>query len=137
MRCLALLSCLALAACNAPSPYFRGQAAERVVIETNVFDVRVRGELAEAVRLSRGWTPRLHGIVPYAEAAMERVSGCDVVRITGDQALLLGELECGPQRRRTRSAPRLYTYVCDPVEAWDVEALKGTHVSFDCAPEFR
>ena len=52
MRLLLIIAVvIGLAACTAPSRDFRGIPAQRITVEGSVFDVRVRGERAEAVRV--------------------------------------------------------------------------------------
>jgi hypothetical protein len=92
MRLLVLL-CL-LAACNTPTGPFRGLAPQRVTVDGSTFDVRVSGDLAEAIRVNAQYAPRMGPIDARAARAMAEVSGCRVKRVTGDQALLLGRLDC-------------------------------------------
>lgn len=83
------------AGCNAPSPMFHGLPAERVTVAGSVFEVRRRGDLAEAVRVNRQYAPRLGPLGARAGQAMERASGCPVDWVLGDQAVMLGRLDCG------------------------------------------
>lgn len=83
-----------LAACNAPSAHFRGSEVTRVNVAGSSFDVRLRGGLAEAVRVNREYAPRFGPIRARAAVAMARVSGCRVDRVLGDQAVAVGLLEC-------------------------------------------
>lgn len=92
MLCLALP--FALAACDAPSPHFMGIEPTRVEVDGSVFAVRVKGRLAEAVRVNPQYAPRMGPIGERAARAMEQVSGCRVAEIRGDQALILGILDC-------------------------------------------
>jgi hypothetical protein len=91
---LALVTCLALAACNTPSPGFRGLPATRVTVDGSTFDVRVKGEKAEAIRVNAEYAPRFGPIRDRAERAMAQVSGCEVKAIAGDQALAVASLSC-------------------------------------------
>lgn len=91
---LLLLALSTLVACNTPTLPFRGIAPVRVTIDGSTFDVRVRGDLAEAIRVNAQYAPRLGPIEDRAARAMAQVSGCRVKRVTGDQALLLGQLDC-------------------------------------------
>lgn len=84
----------ALVACNTPGPHFRGLPATRVTVEGSVFDVRVRGELAEAMRVNTQYAPRFGPIKERAGIAMAQVSGCEVKEVRGDQALATGLLDC-------------------------------------------
>ena len=93
-RTLFLALILTLAGCDAPSPHFMGIEPTRVEVEGSVFAVRVKGRLAEAVRVNPQYAPRMGPIGGRAARAMEQVSGCTVREIRGDQALILGILEC-------------------------------------------
>ena len=83
-----------LAACGAPSPHFHGIAPRQVTVEGSLFEVRRRGNLAEAIRLSPEYAPRLGPIEDRARRAMALATGCHVEWVLGDQALLLGRLDC-------------------------------------------
>ncbi len=103
------LICLALlAGCNTPGPHFRGLPATRVTVEGLVFDVRVRGRLAEAMRVNIQYAPRFGPIRERAGRAMAQVSGCEVTEVRGDQALATGILDCGG------GAPDLQKCMADP-----------------------
>ncbi|MFG6566147.1 hypothetical protein [Sulfitobacter sp. 1A13679] len=95
MRLLIIIAVLfSLAACTAPSREFRGLPAQRITVEGSVFDVRVRGERAEAVRVNTQYAPRFGPIRARAGRAMALVTGCEVKEVLGDQALALGVLDC-------------------------------------------
>ena len=105
-----------LAACNTPGPHFRGLTATRIEVDGSLFDVRIRGEMAEAMRLNFEYAPCFGPIRNRAALAMGAVSGCMVRDVLGDQALATGVLDCrrnGPQARQTtptgcvEGAPRL------------------------------
>ncbi|SFG83680.1 hypothetical protein [Sulfitobacter dubius] len=83
-----------LTACNAPSRDFRGVAAQQVTVDGSVFDVRIRGERAEAMRVNAQYAPRFGPIRGRAGRAMALASGCDVKEVLGDQALAIGVLDC-------------------------------------------
>lgn len=92
-----MLLCL-LAACNTTGSYFRGAPPTRVTVEGSTFDVRVRAGLAEAIRINPQYAPRLGPIADRAQVAIEHVSGCRVMQILGDQAQVLGVIDCGDGR---------------------------------------
>ncbi len=89
-----LLAFLLLAACSGGTPYFRDQPATRVSVNGSVFDVRVRHELAEAVRVNAQYAPRLGPIRDRAALAMAHVSGCPILDVMGDAAVTVGVLGC-------------------------------------------
>ncbi|MDX5402795.1 MAG: hypothetical protein LPK02_11425 [Rhodobacterales bacterium] len=85
---------LLLSACDGGSPHFMGIEPTRVTVDGSTFAVRVKGEQAEAVRINAQYAPRMGPIGARAARAMEQVSGCTVREIRGDQALILGILDC-------------------------------------------
>ncbi|WP_415257241.1 hypothetical protein [Sulfitobacter sp.] len=87
---------LSLSACNTAGPHFRGLTATRIEVDGSVFDVRTRGNLAEAMRINPEYAPRFGPIRDRAAFAMSAVSGCDVTDVLGDQALATGVLACPP-----------------------------------------
>lgn len=91
--CLVILAIAA--ACDGPSLHFAGQEATRIAIDGSVFDVRVRGRLAEAIRVNPQYAPRLGPVGDRAVVAMAAVSGCRVSSLLGDQAVQVGRLDCG------------------------------------------
>lgn len=127
-----LLLPLLLAACDAPGPYFRDQPATRVRVGEMVFDVRVRGDLAEAMRLNTQWAPRLSGVQGPAAAAMAHVSGCAVRQISGDQALMLGRLDCGDGRGPGLSDHLAIELDCYRVDTWRIRGLNQKTAVYDC-----
>ena len=84
----------AFAACNTAGPHFRGLPATRITVEGSTFDVRVRDELAEAIRINAEYAPRFGPIKRRAGIAMAQVSGCEVKDVRGDQAQATGILDC-------------------------------------------
>ncbi|MBJ3764224.1 hypothetical protein ILP92_15860 [Maribius pontilimi] len=95
MRWIILLALLA--ACDSPSLRFRDAPATRVSVDGSVFSVRVKGERAESLRLSRERRPRVGATLARAEAAIGQASGCQVKRIDGDQAIQRATLDCAGQ----------------------------------------
>lgn len=87
-----------LAACSDPSPHFSGVNATRVSVSGSTFDVRLRGNLAEAIRINPQYAPRLGPLRQQASQAMATVSGCRVTGVLGDQALMTGLLDCSTKR---------------------------------------
>ncbi|MFC6582974.1 hypothetical protein [Sulfitobacter aestuariivivens] len=129
-----LLLCFGLlAACNTPGPHFRGLPATRVMVDGSTFDVRVRNNLAEAMRINMQYAPRFGPIRARAASAMAQVSGCEVTEVRGDQALAIGLLDCGngPPRvpRHRRQAGPLD---CIPVRGSGVEGFGEVTVELEC-----
>ena len=94
MRRLILPFLLFRPACDGGSPHFMGIEPTYVTVDGSTFAVRVKGNLAEAVRTNMQYAPRMGPIGDRAARAMEQVSGCAVRDIRGDQALILGTLDC-------------------------------------------
>lgn len=104
---------LLAAACNVPSPAFRGLAPVRTSVGESVFDVRIRGRHAQAIRVSREWAPRTASVAPRAAAAIAAVSGCDAPRLWGDQAMIEAVLICTAESRAAKGVTR--PHVCRAV----------------------
>lgn len=102
------LACLG--ACNTPGMNFRGIDPVRITVQGSVFDVRVAGNRAEAIRVNTQWAPRLDAVAPQGVAAIERVSGCHVRKLNGDAAQMTARLDCG---QALDPLPREKTYDCD------------------------
>lgn len=121
-----------LAACNTPSPHFRGSQVTRVAVDGSVFDVRVRGNLAEALRINPQYSPRFGPIRERAGFAMAQVSGCKVVEVLGDQALATGVLAC-KERPAGWIAPTVaMSYSCLEVSQWVNEGPGPNYAEFEC-----
>ncbi|MEX1235580.1 MAG: hypothetical protein WEB56_11415 [Roseovarius sp.] len=118
MRCVLLLfvAALGLVACDTPSHGFRGVEAMRITMRGDVFDVRVDGVRAEAMRLKARWAPNLDSVAPNGVAAIEQVSGCRVRKLYGDAALMTARLDCG---QKLEPLPRGFTYECDVYKIFD------------------
>jgi len=123
---------LILAACNTPSPHFRGAPVTRVVVEGSVFDVRVRGNLAEALRVNPQYAPRFGPIRNRAGFAMAQVSGCQVVEVLGDQALATGTLACEDRQQGWVVPTGVVSYSCLEVSQWVNEGPGPDYAEFEC-----
>lgn len=133
MKFLILFALFALASCDTAGPHFRGLEATTVTVDGSTFDVRVRGELAEAIRTNAKYAPRFGPIRARAGRAMALVSGCEVKEVRGDQAQATGILRCGKGGKR--AVPVLPVDVeCVPVRGTAVKQLGGVAVQIDCAP---
>jgi hypothetical protein len=124
---------LVLAACAAPSRHFRNIPATRITVADSTFDVRVRGELAEAVRRNPQYAPRFGPIRARAGFAMAQVSGCRVKSVLGDQAVALGVLDCGGAPRYW-PLPSRGAFSCFEVRGWLSERPGPAAAEFECDP---
>lgn len=121
-----LVICLLVAGCNTPGPAFRGAEPIRISVDQSTFDVRVDGDRAQAIRLNMEWAPRPAVVAPRAVAAIERVSGCAVSRLEGDQAVFVASLDCGAE-----SPPRPIFPLDLECDAYD---LKDGYGTLECRP---
>lgn len=85
---------LILAGCDSPSLAFQDVPARSVTIEDSTFSVRVKDDRAEAMRVSREWLPRESVVMQRASRAIANVSGCDIKKMDGDQAIIRARLNC-------------------------------------------
>ncbi len=125
---------LTLSACNTAGPHFRGLPAQTVTVDGSTFDVRVRGELAEAIRTNSEYAPRFGPIEDRAARAMALVSGCKVREVRGDQAQATGLLDCGKGGERRRRVAVPSDLSCVPVRGTELSQLGGFSVEIDCEP---
>ncbi|MEM8690624.1 MAG: hypothetical protein AAGG57_01945 [Pseudomonadota bacterium] len=132
MRWLCVL--LALSACNSAGPHFRGLAATQITVDGSTFDVRVRDELAEAIRINPQYAPRLGLIERRGSQAMAIVSGCEVKEVRGDQAQLLGILKCGSGKRHIDRSRRADELDCLVLDSYVSPATKQVVLDVDCVP---
>ena len=58
------------------------------------FQVRIKEDRADAIRVSKHMMPRKRRVFDAAAMAIERVAGCPVRRIEGDAAIVLARLRC-------------------------------------------
>ncbi|WP_299025427.1 hypothetical protein [uncultured Sulfitobacter sp.] len=132
-RGLWILTCVVvlLVGCNTAGPHFRGLPATTVTVDGSTFDVRVRDELAEAIRTNMEYAPRFGVMRERAGRAMALVSGCEVKEVRGDQSQATGILRCGKGPRRTRPVIPV-ALDCVPVRGTEVQQLGGVSVEIDC-----
>jgi len=93
---LVLIFCALLFGCDSPSLAFQGTPAQQITVGPSTFSVRVKGDAAEAMRISREWRPSESAVLERAEVAIRQASGCGIARngLTGDQAIIRARLEC-------------------------------------------
>lgn len=85
-----------VAACSSPHPHFMGVQMQVIEVRGSTFQIRIKGEFAEAIRTNFEYVPKIGDIFPKATEAMEIASGCTVVpdSINGDPALMVAKLKC-------------------------------------------
>ena len=94
MPILVALLLVLLTSCATSTRHFRGVEAVRLQVDGSVFDIRLRGNLAAAIRVNPQYAPRLGPLRARAGFAMAKVSGCAVTGVLGDQAVMTGILDC-------------------------------------------
>lgn len=129
---IAFLAILFLASCNTAGPHFRGLSATTVTVEGSTFDVRVNGELAEALRTNVEYAPRFGPIRARAGKAMEIVSGCKVKEVRGDAALATGILDCGKGGPPVDRLKPQGEYDCLTLDSYISPATNELVLDLDC-----
>ena len=125
---------LVLGACDMPGTHFENVPATRVTVDGSIFDIRVRGRLAEAVRSNPQYAPRLGAIRSRAAFAMAKVSGCKVREVRGDPALLTGILACKGQPVPRALPPMPLSYSCLELAGWVRDGEGSPYVDYECTP---
>lgn len=129
---LFLVFCV-LASCAVPNDPFSGVPSQRITVDGSTFDIRIRNELAEAVRTNIEYAPRLGMIESRAYRAMARVSGCRVLSLSGDQAVMIGQLDCDSDGQVIIPA-QPFSLECQQIS--DSYRLDGEprYAEYDCIP---
>jgi hypothetical protein len=127
-------SLLVLSGCGMSTVHFREAPVTRISVDSSVFDVRVRGNLAEAIRVNPQYAPRLGPIRGRAALAMARVSGCRVTDVHGDQALATGVLDCGQRMPNWTPPANSGSYSCIDLSQRVNKAPGRVFVEYDCDP---
>ncbi len=125
MRKSLLISAVFVAGCNLPGLEFRHVAATRITIGSSIFDVRVKGDRAQAIRRNPEPKAQRKGLALRAIAAIETVSGCRAGRLDGDAALVVTRLDCGGATPRPPSETAL---ICK------VDVLYESFADLSCTP---
>ncbi|SIS84479.1 hypothetical protein SAMN05421759_104249 [Roseivivax lentus] len=109
---LIVLFCLLLGACNTGGPGFARIAPDRVTQDGSTFLFRRNGPLIEAERISPEFLPRFQPVARKAGLAAQTRTGCPVVWIMGDQAMMVLALDC-PGGPKPPKMPRSVHWRCD------------------------
>lgn len=125
---------IVLVGCSQPGREFRGLPATRVDVGGSLFDVRVRGNLAEAIRLNPQYAPRFGPIRDRAAFAMAQVSGCRVEGVLGDQSVALGILDCGTRSLDWALPVPVLRFDCIEIDQWAQRPTQTRYVDFECTP---
>ncbi|WP_121061368.1 hypothetical protein [Chachezhania antarctica] len=127
---IAQLLALAIVACNAPGPAFRGAPVQRLAVNGSTFDIRFAGDKAQAMRMNTEAFPKRYETMAKAAVAIEMVSGCRVRRLDGDQSLAVASLSCTARSRPP--AALAASYACAGLPVWN-DATTETF-QYDCTP---
>jgi hypothetical protein len=133
MKYYILISLIFATSCNTAGPHFGGLPATTVTVDGSTFDVRVRGELAEAIRTNSEYAPRFGPIRERAGRAMAMVSGCEVKEVRGDQSQATGILRCGKGGKQATPVQPI-ALECVPIRGTELTQLGGTSVEIECEP---
>ncbi len=123
----AFLLVLLLAACNSPTSSFWDVEKQVITVDGSVFHVRVDGTQAQIIRVNPQWAPRLAAVAPRMVAAIEKVSGCKVRKLHGDQAMATAALNCGGA---LEPLPKSRSYKCA------LDDLHGDYADLTCDPVY-
>lgn len=130
MRVCVVLCIALLASCATETRHFRGVDPVRVTVDGSRFEIRLRGNLAEAIRINPQYAPRLGPLRARAGFAMAQVSGCQVTGVLGDQSVLTGILECS----KVTQHPVLAEYTCIDVVQWLHDRAGAGFDDYACSP---
>ncbi|PCJ10171.1 MAG: hypothetical protein COB16_02510 [Rhodobacteraceae bacterium] len=129
MRVAVVLSLVLLTNCTTATRHFRGVAVVHLDVDGSRFDIRVRGNLAEAIRINPQYAPRLGPLRARAGFAMAKVSGCKVTGVLGDQAVMTGVLDC----QDAAPLPIVPSYDCRDVVQWLQTSGAAAYPSYTCS----
>ena len=133
MRFVSILAVLLMAGFSTPSRHFADAPVNKITVDGAQFDVRVRGELAEAIRRNMQYALRLGALRAKAGLAMQKVSGCTVDHVLGDAAVTLGLLDCNGQKRDWYRVLQSQGYDCYEVAGMSQNGPAGYTV-LECDP---
>ncbi len=131
---LRLMLILMIAACSSAGSEFRALPATHVEVDGSRYDVRVRGGIAEAIRVNPQYAPRLGHLGGRAAFAMAQVSGCEVVGVFGDQAVMTGVLSCDGRSPDWRLSATALRFDCLQNSQWVNEGPGLDYAEFECDP---
>lgn len=83
------------AACGASTvPQLRRAPPQTVTVDGSVFDIRMRGTKAEAIRTNFEFPAKYGPIRRKAITAIETLTPCKVGKTLGDPSVVIAELDC-------------------------------------------
>ena len=93
---MAIIFGMGLAACDTPSPAFKGIPAQTVTVGQSVFEVRQSGTQVELLRTNTEYAPTFASIIPRATQAVVIATGCTPRPQSweGEQTLMQVEVDC-------------------------------------------
>lgn len=87
---------LMIAACDSPSPWYDKASGKTEIVSGYTFRVHSNGRRAQAIRVSRERRPHVALVVPAAMIAIERATGCAILRdrAKGDTNVIVAQIDC-------------------------------------------
>lgn len=89
-----VLFAMILAGCDGPGPGFSRAEVTRVSAGENQFSLRRNGNLVQIIRTNFARRPDIAVIGRQAELLVEATYGCPVIKMSGDVALMVGQMDC-------------------------------------------
>lgn len=120
---------LILSCCDTPGLRHMGVAPLQRSVGGMSFDIRVRDNLAEAIRTNSMWRPRMSEVAKNGSQAIAQATGCHVAWVRGDPSVLLAGLDCKDGRPVPRQ-PRRRTFCAGTVSTPDSRG--ESDVIFSC-----
>lgn len=94
MRGLIIVLCVALFGCDSPGPGFSGSPVTRVSHGGYDFSLRRSGSFVQIIRTNFLRRPDIDLIGTSAEHVVEAQFGCPAVKMRGDVAMMVAQIDC-------------------------------------------
>ena len=125
---------LTLTGCNTASGYFGQSSVTQFEVEGSIFDIRVRDEAALAVRVSAEFMPEGVEIRQKAQVAIQKVTGCQVEYVLGDNNIILGLMDCDGFKQdwsKILAVSGVTDYICYDINILSCGGPNG-YTTFQC-----
>ncbi|EIE50191.1 putative lipoprotein [Citreicella sp. 357] len=123
MKHALLMPLFFLAACNMGGAGFYGVAPAKRDVEGSSFVIRVKNDMAEAIRTSPEFPARYGPIAARAQKAVFLETGCKPAWVSGDPAVMVMGLSCNG--KPAPPEPRRKTVSCDIMGSYINDRLGG------------
>ncbi|NSX53981.1 hypothetical protein [Parasulfitobacter algicola] len=116
-----------------PPPAYYGVPATRMTVEGSTFDVRIKDNQAQAIRVNMQYAPRPDRMYPKAALAIEKVSGCRIAKgsLNGDQVIINARLACGGKAPRV-PVPVVDQLECEVTDIYENDGLRQVKADVEC-----